>query len=42
MKIFQVSALHLSDIATLPWDIFQQYYSNILLITYVIAEENEQ
>jgi len=36
---------HLSDVATLPWEIqkghFQQYYSYILLIIYVISEENK-
>ena len=36
---------HLPDVVTLPWEIqkshFQQYYLCILLITYVIAEENK-
>jgi len=41
-EILQVSPPHLSDVATLPWEIqkshFQQYYSYILLIIYVISE----
>jgi len=40
MQILQVRPPHLSDIATLLWEIqkshFQQYYSYILLIIYVI------
>ena len=36
---------HLSEVATLPCEIqkshFQQYYSYILLIIYVISEENK-
>jgi len=44
-KISQICSQHLSDIATLPWEIqeshFQQYYSYILLIIYVISEENK-
>ena len=38
-----VCPLHLSDVATFPWEIqksyFQHYYSYILLITYVISEK---
>jgi len=45
MKILQVCPPHLSDVATLPWEIqkshFQQYYSHILLIIYVISEKNK-
>ena len=45
MKIVQTAPLHLSDVATLPWEIqkspLQQYYSYILLIIYVISEENK-
>jgi len=45
MKILQVCPPHLSDVATLAWEIqkshFQQYYSYILLIIYVISEENK-
>jgi len=41
-EILQVSPPHLSDVATLPWEIqkshFQHYYSYILLIIYVISE----
>jgi len=36
MTILQICPPHLSDVATLPWEIqkshFQQYYSYILLI----------
>ena len=36
--------LRLSDVATVPWEIekshFQQYYSYILLIIYIISQEN--
>ena len=36
--------LRLSDVATVPWEIqkshFQQYYSYVLLISYVISQEN--
>jgi len=43
MKL-QISPPHLSDIATVPWEIqkshFQQYYSYILLIIYIISQEN--
>ena len=45
MKILQVCPSHLSDVATLPWEIpkshFKQYYSYILLIIYVISEGNK-
>ena len=45
MKILRVCLSHLSDVATLPWEIqqshFQQYYSDILLIICVISEENK-
>jgi len=45
MKILQVCPPHPSDLPTLPWEIqkshFQQYYSYILLIIYVISEENQ-
>jgi len=45
MKILQVCPPHLSDVATLPWEIhkshFQLYYSYILLIIYVVSEENK-
>ena len=45
MKILQVCPPHLSDVATLPWEIqkshFQQYYSYILLVIRVILEENK-
>jgi len=41
----QICPPHLSDVATLPWEIlkshFQQCYSYILLIVYVISEENK-
>ena len=41
MKVLQVCLPHLSDVATLPWEIqksyFQQYYSCILLIICVIS-----
>ena len=40
-----ICPLHLSDVATLPWEIqnshFQQYSSYTLLIIYVISEENK-
>ena len=43
--MLQICPIHLSNVATLPWEIpkshFQQYYSYILLIIYVTAEENE-
>ena len=42
-EILQVSPPHLSDVATVPWEIqkshFQHYYSYILLITYVISQK---
>jgi len=45
MKILYVCPPHLSDVATLPWDIqkshFQQYYSYTHLIIYVISEEKK-
>jgi len=44
MKILQVCPPHLLDVATFPWESkshFQQYYSYIRLITYVISEENK-
>jgi len=41
----QIYPPHLSDVATLPWEIqkshFQQHYSYTLLIIYVISEENK-
>jgi len=44
-EILHVCPPHLSDVATLPWEIqkshFQHYYSYILLIIYVILEENK-
>jgi len=44
--MLQICPPHLSDVATLPWEIqkshFQQYYSYIkILIIYVISEENK-
>jgi len=45
MKIVQTAPPHLSDVATLPWEIqkspLQQYYSYILLIIYVISEKKQ-
>ena len=45
MKISHICPPHLSDVATLPWEIqkviFQQYYSYILQIIYAISEENK-
>jgi len=45
MKILQICSPHLSDVASLPWEIqkshFQQCYSYVLLIIYVISEENK-
>jgi len=45
MKILQSCPPHLSYVASLPWEIkkshFQQYYSYILLIIYVISEEDK-
>ena len=45
MKILRDCLLHMSDVATLPWEIqkshFHQYYSYILLIIKVISEENK-
>ena len=46
MNISQICPPHLSDVATLPWEIqkknlFQRYYSYTLPIIYVIAEENK-
>ena len=45
VKIIQICPLQLSDVATLPWEIqkshFQQYYTYILLIIYVISKENK-
>jgi len=45
MKISLICPRHLSDVATIPWEIqkshFQQYYLYILLIIYVISEENK-
>ena len=42
INILQTYPSHLSDVATLPWDIqkshFEQCYSNILVIIYVISE----
>jgi len=42
-EIFQICSPHLSDVATLPWEIqkshFQQYYSYIILIICGISEE---
>jgi len=42
-EILQICPPHVSDVATLPWEIqkshFQQYYSYTLLIIYVISEE---
>jgi len=44
-KILQICPPHLSDVATLLWEIqksrFQQYYSYTILIVYVITEENK-
>jgi len=44
MKILHICPPHLSDVATLPWEIqkshFQQYYSYVLLIVYVTSKEN--
>ena len=44
-EMSRICPLHLSGIATLPWEIqkrqFQQYYSYTFLIIYVISEENE-
>jgi len=45
MNILQTCPPHLSDVATLPWEIqkshVQPYYSYRLLIMYVISEENK-
>jgi len=45
MNILQIYSPHLSDVFTLPCEIqkshFQQYYPYILLIIYVISEENK-
>jgi len=44
MKILQICPPHLLGVATLPQEIqkshFQRHYSYILLIIYVISEEN--
>jgi len=44
-EILQSCPTHLSYVASLPWEIkkshFQQYYSYILLIIYVISEEDK-
>ena len=44
-EMLQICPPHLSDVATLPWEIqkshFQQYYSYIILVIYVISEENK-
>ena len=44
MKIVHICPRHLSDVATLHWEVqkshFHQYHSYILLIIYVISEEN--
>jgi len=40
--ILRICPPQLSDVATLPKKShFQQYYSNILLIIYVISDENK-
>jgi len=45
MKVLQICLCHLSDVATLPWEIqkshFEQYYSYILLIIDIISKENK-
>ena len=50
LRKFDINSLyicppHLHTVATLPWEvekvIFQQYYSYILWIIYVISEENK-
>jgi len=44
-EMLQIFPSHLSDVATLPWEIqkrdFQQYYSCIILIIYVISQQNK-
>jgi len=44
-EMLHICPPHLSNVATLPWEIqkshFQQYYSYVILIIYVISEENE-
>ena len=40
-EILEICPPRLSDVATLPWEIHQQYYSYIILIIYVISEENK-
>ena len=41
-EMLQICPSHLSDVAILSWEIqkshFQQYYSDIILIIYVISE----
>jgi len=43
MKMLRVCPPHLSDVATLPWEVqkshFQQCYPYKILIIYVISEE---
>jgi len=44
MNILQVSPAHLSDVATLPWEIQTLFFNiiiHILQIVYVTSEENE-
>jgi len=45
-EILRVCPPHLSDVATLPWEIqksyFQQYYSYILLIIYVMLSQKKK
>jgi len=45
VNVLQISPSHLSDVATLPWEIqkshFQQYYSYIFSDFYVISEGNK-
>jgi len=44
-ETLQICPPHLSDVATLPWEIqkshFQQYNSYIFLIIYVISEKKQ-
>ena len=41
MKILQICPPHLSDVATLPWEIKKVIVIHILQIIYVSSEENK-
>jgi len=45
-EILQICPSHLSDVATLPWEIqksyfWQRYSYDLLIIIYIISQENK-